>query len=319
MGELRHLVSMLELSPKELAELLDRAAQMKTAHQAGRRELALAGRTIALLFEKPSLRTRVSFEAAVAQLGGTAIFIQGSEVGLGKRESIADFARVISQYIDSLIVRVYRHETVEQLARYATVPVINGLSDWEHPCQALGDLLTMRELFGQLAGRRVAFVGDGNNVARSLAIGCVAAGVQFTLAAPRQYQFQAAFLEQLDRVGDPTLVRLTEEPAEAVKNADIIYTDVWTSMGQDAEREARLAAFSRYQVNDELLQHAPPHARVMHCLPARRGEEITDEIIDGPRSVVVQQAANRMHAQKALMVWLLGPERYPIRAAERGD
>jgi ornithine carbamoyltransferase len=302
---MRHFITVADLTIEELRGLIDRAAAMKAARQAGRRELTLSGRCMALLFEKPSLRTRVSFEAAMEQLGGSCIFVSAPEVGLGTRESIPDFARVISQYVDALVVRVFRHEHVIELSRFAAVPVINGLSDFSHPCQALADMFTVQELFGTIEGRTIAFVGDGNNVARSLAVACAKLGARFILASPPGYELSAEFLSRFAQQVDSPNVQMTHDCAVAVRNADIIYTDVWTSMGQEDQADRRRAAFAGFQVNAVLLRSAPAHARVMHCLPAHRGQEITDEVIDGPQSVVLLQAANRLHAQKALLVWLL--------------
>jgi ornithine carbamoyltransferase len=242
----------------------------------------------------------------MARLGGSSIFLTGQEVGLGVRESLADCARTLSQYVQAIVLRVYRHETVEEFARWASVPVINGLSDREHPCQALGDFVTMTELLGQLAGRTLAFIGDSNNIARSLAIGCAMLGMRWYHACPAEFRFEPKFFADLQARFPQAELRYFDEPAEAVRQADIIYTDVWTSMGQENEQERRRQAFARFRVDAELLQHAPPQARVMHCLPARRGEEITDEVLDGPQSIVFAQAANRMYAQETLLLWLLG-------------
>ncbi len=302
---MRHFVAVSDLTADELRGLIDRAAAMKAARVAGRHELLLPGRCMAMLFEKPSLRTRVSFEAAMEQLGGSCIFVNANEVGLGTREGIPDFARVMSQYVDVLVARVFEHRTVVELATHATVPVINGLSDLAHPCQALADLQTVQELFGAVAGRTIAFIGDGNNVARSLAVGAHILGARFILAAPRGYEFSAGFLKRLQAKAGGGSAELAADPADAVASADVVYTDVWTSMGQEAEIERRRLAFAPFQVNAELLARAPAHAKVMHCLPAHRGEEVSADVIDGPRSVVIQQAANRLHAQKALLVWLM--------------
>jgi ornithine carbamoyltransferase len=301
-----HLIDLHDLGGDTIRHLLSEAARLKAL--TARREFPplLGHRVVALVFEKPSLRTRVSFETAVAHLGGTSLFLPGDEVGLGWRESVADFARTMAQYVDAMVLRVFKHETVVEVARHATCPVINGLSDAAHPCQALADLLTVQELFGELRGRTLVFVGDGNNVAKSLALSCGKVGVRFVLTAPPGYGFDEAFLAfyrrhtpggELEQVGDP---------AQAVRDADVLYTDVWTSMGQEAERAERLERFAAYQINAALLAHAPKHAKLLHCLPAKRGEEITDEVMDGPRSAVFQQAGNRLHAQKAVLAWLLG-------------
>jgi ornithine carbamoyltransferase len=302
---MRHVLSLFELEAHEIVPLLQEAALLKAVHRRQWPTLPLAGKVMGLVFEKPSLRTRVSFQTAMAQLGGASVFLSGSEVGLGSRESVPDFARVMTQYVDVVVLRTFRHATVELFAQHASCPVINGLSDDYHPCQALGDLLTMQEVFGELAGRTVVFVGDGNNVAKSLAIGCGKLGVRFVLAAPEGYRFDEAFVKRLRREvpnGDQTE---TSDAAAAVAGADVVYTDVWTSMGQEAEHEERLRHFADYQVNAELMKWAPAHTKVMHCLPAHRGEEITSEVLDGERSLVFQQAGNRLHAQKALLQRLL--------------
>ena len=303
---MRHFLDLLDLSGDELSHLLERAAKSKAAHAAGDRKPRLLGRVVGLVFEKPSLRTRVSFQTAIAQLGGASVFMTGHEVGLGSRESVPDFARVMSQYVDAVVLRTFSHATVEMFAAHSSCPVINGLSDYYHPCQALADVFTLQELFGDLSGRTLAFVGDGNNVARSLAICCGKLGVRFILAAPQGFGFDKPFLEAYRRLVSPVPPLQNGEPAHAVPEADVIYTDVWTSMGQEAEREQRRRQFADFQVNAALLALAPAHARVMHCLPAHRGEEVTSEVLDGPRSVVFRQAGNRMHAQKALLKWLLG-------------
>jgi ornithine carbamoyltransferase len=261
-----------------------------------------------MIFEKPSLRTRASFEAAMVHLGGSAIFFGASDGIMGQRESVADFARTLSQYADAVVLRTFSHSTVEEFAAWSSVPVINGLSDLYHPCQTLGDLLTIQEVCGEVAGKTVVFVGDGNNVARSLAIGCGLLGARFVLAAPHGYGFDSAFLQTYKKQVPNGELVLNGTPAKAVADADVIYTDVWTSMGQESEREVRLRHFADYQVNAKLLALAPMHARVMHCLPAHRGEEVTQEVLDGDHSVVFQQAANRLHGQKALLTMLLaGP------------
>jgi ornithine carbamoyltransferase len=293
------------LTADDLNALLNKAAKLKKAHAKHKEKPLLQGKVVALIFEKPSLRTRVSFQAAVAQAGGTSLFLQGSEVGLGTRESVPDFARVMSSYVDAVVLRVFKQETVDEFARHATCPVINGLSDYYHPCQAVSDLLTMREVFGDVAGRTVVFVGDGNNVARSLAVGCGKLGARFILAAPEGYGFDQPFLETLRREVPEAQLIQNGDPRHAVESADVLYTDVWTSMGQEAESAERRAKFAAFQINGDLLKLAPPHARLMHCLPAHRGEEVTTDVFESERSVVFQQAENRMHAQKALLEWLL--------------
>jgi ornithine carbamoyltransferase len=278
---------------------------LQEKHEAGRRDALLPGRVLALVFEKQSLRTRVSFQAAMAHLGGTSLFM-GADTGFASsREGIADFGRVLSEYVDAIVCRSKAHATIVQLAAVSSVPVINGLSDYCHPCQALADIYTLRQRVGRVAGLTLAFVGDGNNVARSLAVLCGQLGMRFVLAAPRAYQFDDAFRTHLRTLLPEADVVETEDPVAAVKDAAVVYTDVWASMGQEQERATRLRAFAPYQVNAALMRHCP-NALFMHCLPARRGEEVTDEVIDGPQSVVVEEAANRMHVQKGLLAWLLG-------------
>jgi ornithine carbamoyltransferase len=302
---MRHIINLLDLTGDEISHLLKETARLKKALERGQRKPTLQGRVLGLVFEKPSLRTRVSFQTAIAQLGGASVFMAGNEVGLGSRESVPDFARTMSQYVDAVVLRTFSHETVELFAAHATCPVINGLSNYYHPCQALADLYTMQEVFGKVAGRTLVFVGDGNNVARSLAICCGKLGVRFILAAPEGYGFDEPFLNAYGtHVSQGELIQ-NGQPTHAIASADVVYTDVWTSMGQEAEREQRLKQFAGYQVNDALLALAPPHARVMHCLPAHRGEEVTSDVLDSERSIVFQQAGNRMHAQKALLQWLL--------------
>jgi ornithine carbamoyltransferase len=303
---MKHFIDLLDLDADELRTLLQETARLKAAHAPGARQPILLGRVLGLVFEKPSLRTRVSFQTAMAQLGGASVFLSGNEVGLGSRESVPDFARVMSQYVDAVVLRTFSHATVEAFAAHSACPVINGLSDYYHPCQALADLFTVQEVFGDPAGRTLVFVGDGNNVARSLAICCGKLGVRFVLAAPEGYGFDQPFLESYRaRVGNHDPLE-NGKPAHAVRSADVIYTDVWTSMGQEAEHDQRVRRFAEYQVNADLLAQAPAHARVMHCLPAHRGEEVTSDVLDSDRSIVFQQAGNRMHVQKALLQWLLG-------------
>lgn len=302
---MRHFLNLIDLTAEELRHLLAEAARLKADLAIGKRPPLLERQVLGLVFEKPSLRTRVSFEAAMAQLGGSTVFLSAIDGPIGQRESVADYARTLSQYADIVALRVFRHAALEEFAAHAAIPVINALSDFSHPCQALGDLLTIQELFGDVRGKTLVFVGDGNNVARSLAVGCGLLGARFILAAPNGYGFDEPFLTTLRTRLPGADVIVNGSPMHAVGDADVIYTDVWTSMGQEAERDRRRQEFAGFQVNEELLALAPAHTRVMHCLPANRGEEVTAEAIDGTRSVVFQQAANRMHVQKALLAWLL--------------
>jgi ornithine carbamoyltransferase len=301
---MRHLLSIRDLSTAEIERIFAIARDLKSRYEEGLREELLPGRVMGLLFEKPSLRTRVSFEAGMIHLGGGTVFL-GDEAGWGSRESMADFGRVLSQYVDVLVVRFHRHETIEQLASYCTCPVINGLTDYEHPCQVLADLYTLRESIGRLAGHTLAYVGDANNVARSLLLACGKLDLRFAMATPKAYQFDDAFLARLKRE-NPTLdLLVTTDPAEAVRGAIAVYTDVWTSMGQEREQEQRRRDFQGYQVDAALMKQAAPGAYFMHCLPAHREEEVTSDVIDGEQSIVLEQAANRLHVQKGILAWLL--------------
>ena len=263
----------------------------------------LEGKTIALLFEKPSLRTRVSFEVGIRQMGGECVYLGGDDVGLGVREPVADVARVLDRWVDGIVARVYAHESLVSLAAHTSVPVVNALSDLEHPCQAMADLLTILEHRGSLRGQTVAFIGDGNNVAGSLAVACASVGADFTIAAPEQYRIDAATFEEATRRSSTSgsAVAWVEHPAEAARDADVVYTDVWVSMGQDAERAERLKAFQGYQVDEQLMRLAKADALFMHDMPAHEGEEIASGMLDHPRSVVFDQAENRLHAQKAIL------------------
>ena len=302
---MRHLITLADLTPGEFDHVFSITEDLKSKFAQGLREPLLPGRVLALLFEKQSLRTRVSFEAAMAHLGGSAMFL-GSDVGFGRRESLADFGHVLSKYVDVIVVRANRHQTVVELAEHCSCSVINGLTDFGHPCQAMADLYTIRELAGSLKGRTLAWVGDANNVARSLALGCGKVGMKMIMATPQNYQFDDQTLGLFQREVPDLDLTVTSDPVEAVRDAMAIYTDVWASMGQESQREQRRRDFADYQVNARLLSHAQKGAVFMHCLPARRGEEVTDEVIDGPQSIVVAQAANRMHAQKGILAWLLG-------------
>ncbi len=302
----RHFVSLFDVPAAEAALLLERTVQLKRGELNDHRTSLLLGRTLGLIFEKPSLRTRVSFESAMARLGGNSIFLRGKDVGLGVRESVSDFARVISQYVDVLAVRTFSQAIVEELARYAEVPVVNALSDSSHPCQAMADMVTIFERRGPLAGRKLVFVGDGNNVARSLALASALYGLEFVLTCPAGYEFPEAFSARF-AAQFPRLPLVVEpDPRKAVKGADVVYTDVWASMGQEHEADQRREVFKPFQVNEALLARARPDAIFLHCLPAHRGEEVTSAVLDGPQSQVIPQAANRMHFQMALLLWLLG-------------
>ncbi|HEX4142827.1 MAG TPA: ornithine carbamoyltransferase [Pirellulales bacterium] len=301
---MRHLLTLADVQANEIERIFAITEDLKTKYAAGLREPLLPGRVAALLFEKPSLRTRVSFEAGMVHLGGSSLFL-GDDVGFGARESLGDFGRVLSQYVDVIVVRAFLHKTVLDLAQYSSCSVINGLTDDAHPCQALADLYTLKELFGRLKGRTLAYIGDGNNMARSLAEGCGKVGMRFVMATPDGYRLDQEFLDQLAAdVPDLDMV-VTADPGEAVRQATTVYTDVWTSMGQEKEATRRRKDFVDYQINAKLMAKAPKDAVFMHCLPAHRGEEVTDDVIDGPQSVVVQQASNRLHVQKGILAWIL--------------
>ena len=301
---MRHLLTLFDVSPVELRRILATSCHLKSGLKEGDRPPVLERFVVALLFEKPSLRTRVSFETGIAQLGGASLFL-GEDVGWGKRESPADFTNVLGEFVDVVVCRAKMHARVEELASFDAVPVINGLTDLCHPCQAIADVMTIQESLGDLPGKHLVFVGDGNNVAQSLALICAMLDMRFTLVCPRGYEMDALWLDRVAKQYPDARVDLSEDPRAAVADADAIYTDVWTSMGQEAEMVERRQAFASFQVNGDLMAAAPQHARVLHCLPAVRGEEITDEVIDSPQSDVIVQAGNRMHAQKGLLVWLL--------------
>ena len=307
----RDLLSVADLSVAEVLRLFDTAAALKAEYRETRRHPAqpLRGRTIALLFQRPSLRTRVTFEAGMSQLGGHAVYLAHDTV-LGARESVRDVARNLDRFVDALVARAGPHEIVVELAAQAAIPVINGLTIREHPCQALADVFTLRERFGRLDGLVLAFVGDGNNVYHSLALLGPALGLEVRLAHPPGYAPNARLVERARELADSGGGRLvfTHDPLEAVKGAAVVYTDAWTSMGQEAEAEERRDAFRGYQVNDALLDAAGPDVVAMHCLPAHRGEEITSAVMDGPRSLILDQSENRLHVQKALLVEILGAE-----------
>jgi len=304
---LRHFIDLTEWSSKELWQLLQSAIYLKTEWQTGGNRPILGGQILGMVFQKPSLRTRVSFEVGMKHLGGDAIMLGPNEIGLGQRESVADVARVLSGFVQGIMARVFDHDHVVQLAKYASVPVINGLSDDRHPCQALADALTIYEHFGKLEGLKLAYVGDGNNVAASLLAVCAQFGMDFAIATPQGYELPVkpmiAATEHARKRG--IKIEFFNDAKQAIYEADVVYTDTWVSMGQEEEAMQRLPVFEPFQVNTKLLQSAAPDAIVMHCLPAHRGQEITDTVADGPQSVIFQQAENRLHAQKAILARLM--------------
>ncbi len=303
----KDLLSIADLTSEDVRQLISDAVDMKAQGWLS----MLSGKTLAIMFEKPSLRTRVSFELAMRQLGGQTIYLSPAEVGLGQREAVPDVARVLSRYVDAVAARTFSHKALEVLASNSSVPVINALSDWEHPCQALADLLTIYEKKGELTGLTLAFVGDGNNVARSLMLAASLSGMNFRIASPPGYAIDDKAVE-LARSNAGGEIVCTEDPRLAVSGADIVYTDVWASMGQEAEAEARRKVFADYQVNSELLSLAGEEAIFMHPLPAHHGEEVAEGVIDSPRSVVFDQAENRLHLQKALLAEILGGLEIPL-------
>lgn len=306
---MRHFLDLADWSSQELREIIDTALRLKQEWCAGGNPPLLAGKILGMIFQKPSLRTRVSFEVGMLHLGGHALMLGPAEIGLGTRESIPDVARVLSGYVQCIMARVFAHQQVLELAEYATVPVINGLSDDQHPCQAMADVLTIHERFGRTDGLKVAFIGDGNNVAASLVQACAHFGMDFAIASPAGYDLSEEVLSSAAAIaegdGRKIAIEMYRDAAAAAQNADVVYTDTWISMGQEAEVQAREAAFAAYQINDELLKYAHQEAIVLHCLPAHRGQEITDAVADGSQSAIFQQAENRLHAQKAILLKLM--------------
>ncbi|MHC1784931.1 MAG: ornithine carbamoyltransferase [Anaerolineaceae bacterium] len=304
----KDFLAVSDYSPQELQAILDLAVKLKKERNSGGNAPILKGKVLAMVFQKPSLRTRVSFDMAMRHLGGDALYLSPNEIGLGQRESIADVARVLAGYVDAVMARVFDHDHVLQLAKYASVPIINGLSDYNHPCQAMADVLTIIEEFGAMKGLNVTFIGDANNVAVSLLHLCAKLGANFTLASPEGYDLdpRAVTIGQESARQSGSKINLIRDPHAAVKGAQVIYTDTWTSMGQEAETKKRELVFPPYQVNEELVSEADPKAIVLHCLPAHRGQEITDAVADGPHSRLFPQAHNRMHAQKAILAYIFG-------------
>lgn len=303
----KDFLDIIDYSPKEIQDLLDLAIRLKKEYKAGGNEPVLKGKVLAMIFQKPSLRTRVSFDVGMRHLGGDALYLSPNEIGLGKRESIADIARVLDGMVHGIMARVFDHDHLIQLAHWTTIPVINGLSDYSHPCQALADVLTIYEEFGKIKDINITYVGDGNNVAVSLMQIAAKLGANFTIANPEGYDMPAEAIETCKPIAEENGSKLTflRDPHEAVKNAHVIYTDTWTSMGQEEESAKRERVFPPYQINDALVKEADKDAIVLHCLPAHRGQEITDEVADGPHSRLFQEAHNRLHAQKAVLYTLM--------------
>ncbi len=304
----KDLLAISDLTPKDIEKILKRSATLKKLLKQGKPHQTLKGKSLGMIFEKSSTRTRVSFEVGMFQLGGQALFLSPNDLQIGRGEPIRDTARALSRYLDGIMIRTFGQKTIEELASFASVPVINGLTDVHHPCQALADLFTIQEKKKRLKGLTLAYVGDGNNVANSLIQACMKVGMHFAIAAPRGYELDAAILSQAKAEGKHTNagVLVTNDPFRAVRNADVVYTDVWASMGQEAEHAKRMKAFKGYEVDVKLMKSARGGALVMHCLPAHRSEEIAAQVIDGPQSVIFDQAENRLHVQKAVLDLLLG-------------
>jgi ornithine carbamoyltransferase len=302
---MENFLSIYDCPTSRLQELLSLSGELKKIYKNGGRDLCLASKALAMLFEKVSLRTRISFQVAMADLGGNPIYIKPEDIGgIGKREPVKDMARVLSRYVHGIMARTFDHDTLIELAKFAEVPVINALSDFSHPCQAMADVLTITEHCGKLPGLKIAYIGDGNNVARSLAFACAKLGMKFVIASPAGYELDADSVNKANQISAETVTR-TNDPAQAVAEADIVYTDTWVSMGQEDEKKQRLADFEGFQVNTELMKLAPPKAKVMHCLPAHRGFEITDDVAESENSIIFDQAENRLHFQRALLKKLL--------------
>ncbi|NLO82144.1 MAG: ornithine carbamoyltransferase [Clostridiales bacterium] len=304
----KHLIKLQDYSQDEIYQVLSKALELKQKHKEKIPHPYLSGKSLGMIFTKSSTRTRVSFEVGIYQLGGYALFLNANDIQLGRGETIGDTASVLSRYLDGLMIRTFRQEDVEELAQYSSIPVINGLTDLLHPCQVLADLMTIYEKKGALAGLKLAFIGDGNNVCHSLLIGCTKVGMHISVACPEGYLPKQEIMETAMKNGMATGadVLITHDPLEAIRDADVVYTDVWASMGQEEDFVNRVKHFSPYQVNIKLFSHAKDDAIFMHCLPAHRGEEVTSDVIDGPRSVVFDEAENRLHAHKAIMVLLMG-------------
>ena len=299
---MKHLLKLLDCSSEEIISILDLADQLKYERKNGIPHPHLAGKSIGLIFEKSSTRTRVSFETGIYQLGGQPIFLSSRDLQIGRGEPVQDTARVLSRYLDGIMIRTFAQQEVEDLAKYGSIPIINGLTDFCHPCQVLADLMTIREHYAALEGLKLTYIGDGNNMTNSLIVGCLKTGMKIAVACPEGYRPDPAVLAFAE--GNPNFL-LTDDPMEAAANADVVYTDTWASMGQEAEKEARIRTFQGYQVNDKLMEAAKPGAMVQHCLPAYRGQEITEEVFEAHADELFEEAENRLHAQKAVMVKLM--------------
>jgi ornithine carbamoyltransferase len=304
----KHFLTLLDYSSDEIKELLDFSLLLKKYQKEGVPHQLLAGKTLAMIFEKSSTRTRVSFEVGMTQLGGSALFLSSKDSQLGRGEPISDTAQVLSRYVDGIMIRTHGHEIIEELASFSTVPVINALTDDFHPCQAMADIMTIFEVKGTFQGIKAVYIGDGNNVAHSLLIACAKVGVDVTIATPKGYEPKQWIVNEIEKICEETGAKLslTNDPIEAVRNADVIYTDVWTSMGYEEETAKRLEDFKQFQVNKDLMTYAKEDYMFLHCLPAHRGEEVSVEVIDGKNSYIFDQAENRLHVQKAILVALMG-------------
>lgn len=300
---MEHFISLEDLSTEQVENILQIAADLKAQVKSGERRPIFQQKVLGFVFEKPSLRTRVSFEGLMKQHAGSTVYL-GEEAGFGKREPLEDFVPILTSYVDLLVMRTRQHELVTRAAELSQCPIVNGLTDYNHPCQALADIMTIQELFGDLKSVKLAYVGDSNNVTRSLAVICSKLGVTLSIASPQAYQFDSSVIDSLNSNGE--LIHSTDDPESAVRDANAVYTDVWASMGQEAEMAQRLLDFKEFQVDQKLMSLAAPGAKFLHCLPARRGEEVAVEVVDGPSSAIIHQAENRLHAQKGMVAWLLG-------------
>lgn len=303
---MKHLLKMLDLSKEEILDILNLADQLKYENKNGIKHHILKGKTLGMIFQKSSTRTRVSFETGMYQLGGQALFLSNRDLQIGRGEPVQDTARVLSRYLDGIMIRTFEQKEVEDLAKYGSIPIINGLTDFCHPCQVLADLMTIREFKGRFEGLKMCYIGDGNNMANSLIVGGLKVGMEVSIACPKDYQPAAEVLEFAKGYGDK--FSMTDVPLEAAKDADVLFTDVWTSMGEEAETEKRKIAFKGYQINDDIMAVAKADAMVQHCLPAHREEEITEKVFEAHANEIFEEAENRLHAQKAVMVKVMGPQ-----------